>query len=225
MGNRTDTLPKILRAPRTAALWVLAATIPLATAAAFALSYRGLVVYALAGGEPPWLAVVYPLILDLPVIAGEVVLFVAAIEGDTPRRVRAYAWVVTVAFAVLSVAANAGYLPVRAGRGLPPAVLAILLGFGLGELKRQAAKYRAPGRTVLAAPFTDAQTAAADALARTVEAGNPLSQRQLMTRFRLTRGEETKVRDLVLAPMDGGRDAASPPTGVPATLNGSAPHE
>jgi hypothetical protein len=78
-----------------------------------------------------------------------------------------------------------------------------------------------PGRTVQGAPFTDAQSAAANALARTVEAGNPLSQRQLMTRFRLTRGEETKVRDLVLAPMDGGRDATpQPPTGVPATLNG-----
>jgi hypothetical protein len=102
---------------------------------------------------------------------------------------------------------------------MPVAVLG--LAAGLTHLLR----LPAPGRTVSAAPFTDAQSAAAEALARTVEAGNPLSQRQLMTRFRLTRGEETKVRDLVLAPMDGGRDANPPPTGVPATSNGSDPHE
>jgi len=206
MGNRTDTLPKILRAPRTAALWVLAATIPLATAAAFALSYRGLVVYALAGGEPPWLAVVYPLILDLPVIAGEVVLFVAAIEGKTPRRVRAYAWAVTVSFAVLSVAANAGYLPVRAGRGLPPAVLAILLGFGLGELKRQAAKYR-PGVPV-GVPVKR----------------KPPTYQQIRDDLGVSQATAKKFRHalrIYAAPMDGGRDAPKPPS-VPATLNGDA---
>ena len=49
------------------------------------------------------------------------------------------------------------------------------------------------------APFTDAQSAAAEALARSVGGGNPLSQRQLMTRYRLTRGEETKVREQVFS--------------------------
>ena len=36
----------------------------------------------------------------------------------------------------------------RGGWGLPPVVLAIALGFGLGELKRQAAKYRETTRAV-----------------------------------------------------------------------------
>jgi Protein of unknown function (DUF2637) len=134
--------PGFLAGSRTWALWVLAATIPLATLAAFALSYSGLYHYALTVGEPRWLAVAYPAIIDLPFIAGEVVLFIAALEGGVPGRVRGYAWAVVGGFAVLSVAAQMGYLPVRAGRGLPPAVLAILLGFGLGELKRQAAKHR-----------------------------------------------------------------------------------
>jgi hypothetical protein len=149
MGNRTDTLPMILRAPRAAGLWLLGVLIPIATLAGFVLSYRGLYDWSRYHGWPWYLAPLFPLLIDLLIIAGEVVLFVAAIDGDTPRLVRGWAWAITVVFTGLSVAGNVSHavtadVPTRVGWALPPVVLALALGFGLGILKRQAAKYRAP---------------------------------------------------------------------------------
>ena len=72
---------------------------------------------------------------------------------------------------------------------MPVAVLG--LAAGLTHL------LRVPGtksRAVSAPVFTDAQTAAREALARSVAGGNALSQRQVMTRFRLNRREEGEVR-------------------------------
>jgi Protein of unknown function (DUF2637) len=156
MQNRTDStaisgrpksLPLFLRAPRAAGLWLLGVLIPIATLAGFVLSYRGLYDWAIHHGWPWYLAPLFPLLIDLLIIAGEVVLFVAAIDGNTPRRVRVLAWVITIAFTGLSVAGNVSHAvtadwATRVGWGMPPVVLAVALGFGLGELKRQAAKYR-----------------------------------------------------------------------------------
>jgi hypothetical protein len=50
---------------------------------------------------------------------------------------------------------------------------------------------------------TDADHAARLALAASISAGNPLSQRQLMTRFGLTRTRERKVRESVAAASNG----------------------
>ena len=49
----------------------------------------------------------------------------------------------------------------------------------------------------------DAESAARAALAASVAASNPLSQRQMMTRFGLTRAAERKVRQAVLAGSNG----------------------
>ena len=132
-------LPDVIRRPRALALWALAVTVPVATCVAFVLSYRGLVDFALSIGVPAWLAWAYPLMFDLPVVAGEAVLFVAAVDRKTHWRVVAWAWLVTIGFAVLSSAGNAGLLPPVMARALPPLVLAVLLGFGLGELRRHSA--------------------------------------------------------------------------------------
>jgi len=50
---------------------------------------------------------------------------------------------------------------------------------------------------------TDAETAAVIALRATIAAGNPLSGRQLESRFGLTRAEATRVRQLVTAEANG----------------------
>jgi hypothetical protein len=50
---------------------------------------------------------------------------------------------------------------------------------------------------------TDAQNAALIALKATLAVGNPLSGRQLETRFGLTRAEATRVRQGVLASANG----------------------
>jgi hypothetical protein len=50
---------------------------------------------------------------------------------------------------------------------------------------------------------TDAQSAALAALRATLAAGNPLSGRQLETRFGLSRADVTRVRELVTAENNG----------------------
>lgn len=145
--QRLRDLPKFLRAPRAAGLWLIGILIPLATLASFIVSFRGLFEWASHHDWPWYLAPALPLIVDLLIICGEIVLFVAAIDGGTPWRVRLWAWVVTVGFTAISIAGNVSHaatndLATRIGWGLPPAGIAIALGFGLGELKRQADKYR-----------------------------------------------------------------------------------
>jgi hypothetical protein len=60
---------------------------------------------------------------------------------------------------------------------------------------------------------TDAQSAALIALKATLTAGNPLSGRQLETRFGLSRAEATRVRQAVLAAANGQHpsDTGDPP--------------
>ena len=154
MQNRTEQphphlagLPVFLRAPRATGLWLIGVLITLATIVAFGLSYRGLFLWAAHHQWPPPWPAFFPLLIDVLIVVCEVILFVAAIDGDTPWRVRALAWVTLLVFTAASIVANADHIavadwPTRAGFGLPPLVLAVALGFGLGELKRQAAKYR-----------------------------------------------------------------------------------
>ena len=146
-GQHLRDLPVFLRTPRAAGLWLAGVLIGLASVVAFALSYRGLFVWALHHQWPmPW-PVFFPLLIDVLIVVCEVILFVAAIDGGTPWRVRGLAWLVLLAFTGISVVGNADHAAAadavtRGGFALPPVVLAIALGFGLGELKRQAAKYR-----------------------------------------------------------------------------------
>jgi len=208
-GQHLRDLPVFLRAPRAAGLWLVGVLIPIATVAGFVLSYRGLFDWARYHGWPWYLAPLFPLLIDLLIIAGEVVLFVAAIDGNTPRRVRLSAWVIVLVFTALSVVGNVGHaatsdLLTRGGWGLPPVVLAVALGFGLGELKRQAAKYRG----VPAGASVPASAAARLPSLREIQA-------------RQSCGQETakKIRrELVLARGRGGVSVAPAPAtpGVPA---------
>lgn len=111
------------------------------------------------------------------------------------------------------MAGNVGHI---AGAGLasrvtaavPPLAAAAALTVGLGVLKRlvaaRPAAPEAPALTMLpqVAP-ADSEHAARLALAASVAAGNPISQRQVMARFGLTRTAERRVRVLVLAGSNG----------------------
>jgi hypothetical protein len=63
--------------------------------------------------------------------------------------------------------------------------------------------------TVPAQVPTDAESAAREALARSVAGGNPLSQNALQTQFRLSRAEATKVRQAVLGGSNGHGEATA----------------
>ncbi len=73
-GQHLRDLPVFLRAPRAAGLWLVGILIPVATVAGFVLSYRGLFDWARYHGWPWYLAPLFPLLIDLLIIAGEVVL-------------------------------------------------------------------------------------------------------------------------------------------------------
>jgi hypothetical protein len=62
---------------------------------------------------------------------------------------------------------------------------------------------RTPAVQVSAAPFTDAESAAADALARSIAGGNALTPNALQTKFRLTRAETTKVVAAITSASNG----------------------
>lgn len=85
-----------------------------------------------------------------------------------------------------------------------------------------------PAVQVSAAPFTDAETAAAQALARSIAGGNPHTPNALQTKFRLTRSETTRVVEAVRQQAPGSSPAGAsvapaprPPAGV--SLNGHDP--
>ena len=118
----------------------------------------------------------------------------------------------------------------RATAAVPPLAAAAALAVGLGVLKRVVASharvpaacppapaaasiwgqpglYPAESAPLLDAPRapvpSNAQSAALAALKATLAAGNPLSGRQLETRFGLSRAEATRVRAAVLGEANG----------------------
>jgi hypothetical protein len=209
----------ILRVPRRVALVTIGALVTAASLVSFAESYRALYDWAAGHGlAGPW-AVIWPLQVDVFIAVGELALFVALADRWAPRS-RLAAWVVTGCGLAVSVAGNVGHvagggLASRVTAAVPPLAAASALAVGLGVLKRVVERHHksaragqaAPGLPALAQVAQDAEHAARLALAASAAAGNPLSQRQLMARFGLTRTAERKVRQAVLA----GANGHSPP--------------
>jgi hypothetical protein len=200
----------ILRAPRRAALVAIALLVAAASITSFAESYRGLYAWAAEHGLAGVWAVIWPLQVDVFIAVGELALFVALADA-WGRRSRLGAWAVTLAGLAVSVAGNVGHiaghdLASRITAAVPPIAAASALAVGLGVLKRVVAAHQLYGTTsVQPAVAADAQAAAKLALAASVAAGNPVSQRQLMARFGLTRTQERNVRQAVLAESNGHR--------------------
>ena len=197
--------PGILRAPRKAALAAIAVLVAAASLVSFAESYRGLLDWAHEHGLPGIWAAAWPLQVDTFIAVGELALFVALADAWA-RRSRIAAWLVTVTGLAVSVAGNIGHvhghpLAGRVTAAVPPLAAAAALAVGLGVLKRVVEHHHATGPRPTVAP--DAHSAALAALRATVAARNPLSGRQLETRFGLTRAEATRVRDLVAAESNG----------------------
>ena len=203
----------ILRAPRRAALVAIAVLVAGASVVSFAESYRGLYSWAIEHGlSGPW-AVAWPCQVDVFIAVGELALFVALADA-WPRRSRSGAWAVTLAGLAVSVAGNVGHVAghsvaSRATAAVPPLAAAAALAVGLGVLKRVVGHHRQAAAPAQIAPAdvatvaADAEHAARLALAASVAAGNPVSQRQLMSRFGLTRTAERKVRQAVLTASNG----------------------
>jgi hypothetical protein len=202
----------ILRVPRRAALAAIAALVAAASLVSFAESYRGLWLWAHEHGlRGPW-AAIWPLQVDVFIAVGELTLFVALADRWPPRS-RAAAWSVTLAGLAVSVAGNVGHvtghsLTDRGTAAIPPLAAAAALAVGLGVLKRVVEHHHAGlsepvPATALTTVAASSEEAARAAYIASIAASNPISQRQLMTRFGLTRSQATKVRQSVAAESNG----------------------
>jgi uncharacterized protein DUF2637 len=202
----------VLRGARWLALAAIAALVAAASVASFMESYRALYEWAHEHGLSVHWSAVWPLQIDVFIAAGELALFVALVDG-WQRRARILPWAVTLLGLAVSVAGNVGHVgwlaPVadKATAAVPPLAAAAALAVGLGVLKRVVEHRPGPvygsSLQVPSPAFTDAETAAIDALLRTTAAGNPLTPNALQTKFRLTRAETTKVVAAVTAASNG----------------------
>jgi len=214
----------VFRVPRLFALAAIAALVASASLVSFAESYRGLYLWAHHHGLAGLWTALWPVQVDAFIAVGELALFVALVDQWRARQ-RAAAWLVTAAGLAVSVVGNIGHvaghsLTVRATAAVPPLAAASALAVGLGVLKRVVVRHQADAAVtaaevdedqaqdiglnpVLPPVPIDAQDAALMALRGTLAAGNPLSGRQIETRFGLSRAEVAKVRQIALAETNG----------------------
>src|SRR5262252_3796911 len=115
-----------------------------ATLAALGLSFRNQVDFATQrGGYPVWGAILWALIIDSPVIVGELRLYSAASRDEPhPYRIKAWAGTLTICGLIVSMSAGAAHvvvppwLPVKVlAAVIPPLMAAASLGTGLGIVK------------------------------------------------------------------------------------------
>jgi hypothetical protein len=210
------TMNGILRAPRRAALIIIAALIAGASLVSFAESFRGLYLWAHHHGLSGIWATAWPLQVDVFIAVGELALFVALVDRWEPRA-RTAAWAVTLTGLAVSVAGNIGHvtshaLAAKATAAVPPLAAAFALAVGLGVLKRVVERHHqaVPAGAVPSPGYSDAETAALASLKVTLAAGNPWSQNQLQEQFRLTRAQAAKVRQRVLTGSNGHDTGGTP---------------
>jgi len=158
---------------------------------------------AAVNGQTQLAAYLLPLSIDGTVVAASMVMLRAARAGlGTPWLARFMLGLAVTA----TLAANIGYgLP----HGMPGALISgwpAVAFIGCAEMAIIAVRRLRPAAVTGTVPSptpTDAETAAIEALRATLAAGNPLAQNQLMTRFRLTRAQASRVRQLVTAEANG----------------------
>jgi hypothetical protein len=113
-----------------------------ATVAALTLSFRNQIDFATQrGGYPVWGAILWALIIDSPVIVGELRLYSAAARSEG-WRIKAWAWTITLVGLVISMSAGAAHVTIPASfpvkvlaAVIPPLMAAASLGTGLGIVK------------------------------------------------------------------------------------------
>jgi hypothetical protein len=197
---------------RRGSMWVLASGV---AAIAAIVSYSHIYDLGRAHGGSGTAARLLPLSVDMLIVVGELILLH---EADAKGKRFVLGWVLVWSGILATLAANVTY---GAQYGLMgaliwgwPAYSFILAAGGMvAVVKRSAGGPEPTGDASWQAVRTDAQNAALIALKATIAAGNPLSGRQVETRFGLSRAEATRVRQLALASANGQRP---PETGEPS---------
>ena len=205
--------------------WTAVLAVLAVAAVAAVISYRHAVTVVIAHGEPGMVGHLYPVVIDGLIVAASMVLFDAGRHQEQAPALSLWLLGAGIA-ATLAVNVLAGV-----SAGLLGAIVAAwpaLAFVGCYELLLmlvRASARRTAGESadnprglpdVLSAPVpTDAENAALIALRATLAAGNPLSQNQLMERFKLTRAAAAKVRQRVISE-DNDPEPAEQPTAAAA---------
>lgn len=130
----------ILLTLRTWAVRSVAALVVISTCTSTAESYMGLRDWALVHGWPGGGSYLFPGFIDVFPLIGELVLFVAMVEG-WPRKSKIVPWVAITGGLVLSVALNTGHLisadiNTKITQGMPPVAswISLVVGMAMFEL-------------------------------------------------------------------------------------------
>ena len=188
----------------------------LVAAIAAVISYQHVVALAIRYGQPVLAAYLLPVSIDGLVAVSSLVMLRAARTGVSAPWLARTGLVLAV---IATLACNVGY---GVAHGWPgallsgwPAVAFVVAAETAITMTRQRPAASAEPASDTAVPEppagpvltqvapADAEHAAHMAIAASVAAGNPLSQRKVMTRFGLTRTAERKVRQAVLAASNG----------------------
>ena len=197
--------------------WTAFAAVLAVAAVAAWISYRHAVAVVTAHGEPGAVGHWYPVVIDGLIVAASMVLLDAARHRETAPRL---AWWLLGAGIGATLAANvlagvpSGWLgaivaawPAAAFVGCYELLMMLVRAAArraqIGELAHGLEPQIRLDQTDLVPVPADAETAAIASLRATLAVGNPLSGRQLETRFGLTRAQATKVRQVVLAESNG----------------------
>jgi hypothetical protein len=190
--------------------WLTAAVVLAVAAFAAVVSFSHIYDLGHANGQAGTAARLLPLSVDGLIVAASLVLLHEARSGrGAPPLARSMLGLGVGATVLANVAYGAVFGPLGAVISAWPAVAFIgAAEMAIGMVRRSRTDARAgdgipPTVPALAQIAQDAESAARAALAASITASNPLSQRQLMTRFGLTRTAERKVRQAVLAEANG----------------------
>ncbi len=194
-------------------MWALAAGV---AAIAAIVSYSHIYALGREHGGSGVAARLLPLSVDMLILVGELMLLH---EADAKGQRFGLGWVLVWSGILATLAANVAYGAQFGWLGALiwgwPAYSFILAAGGMVAVVKRgvdagAAGPGAPALPAVPAPDaplvpvpTGAQSAALIALRATLAAGNPLSGRQLETRFGLTRAEATRVRELAASESNG----------------------
>ena len=179
-----------------------AAAVLLVAAIAAVVSFVHIEHLAVTHGQTVLAAMLLPVSIDGTVAAASLVMLRAARAGlGTPWLARLMLGLSVVATLAANIAYGARFgLTGSLLSGWPAVAFIGSAEMAIGMVRRT--RQAAPGPVPPPVPG-DAQSAAAAALRATLAAGNPLSGRQLETRFGLSRAEATRVRGLVAAGSNG----------------------
>jgi hypothetical protein len=192
---------------RRASMWLLASGV---AAIAAIVSYSHIYDLGRAHGGSGTAARLLPLSVDMLILVGELMLLH---EADAKGRRFMLGWVPVWSGILATLAANVTYGAQYGVLGALiwgwPAYSFILAAGGMvAVVKRASARQdaempEAGPETPAAQIARDAEHAAQIALRATLAAGNPLSGRQLESRFGLSRAQASRVRQLVTAGANG----------------------